>query len=264
MQYRYAAGVEYQGGAFHGWQRQQHSYSVQEALEQALSQVAANAITVVASGRTDTGVHAVQQVVHFDSPVQRAEHAWRMGGNRYLPDAASLPWVQQVESGFHARYSALSRRYRYLILNRPSRSALWAGRALWQRVELDAELMHQAAQALLGEHDFSAFRAAGCQAKHAVREMLAIDVWREGDLVLLELQANAFLYNMVRILVGTLIRVGTGEVDVDEPARALKAQDRCHRGVTVGAHGLYFLEACYPACFALPTLPVQHSPWGSK
>ncbi len=252
MTYRIAAGIEYLGNAFHGWQRQSHSHSAQEALETALSQVADHDITVICAGRTDTGVHGIGQVVHFDTEAERSDYAWLMGTNTAAVDTISVRWVKQVPSDFHARYSAVARRYRYVILNRTAPSAVFHGRVTQYRRRLDADLMHKAAQGLLGEHDFSSFQSAGCQSNHARRELQALTVERKGDWVVLEIQANAFLYNMVRILVGTLVKVGAGDQPVDWPRSVLEAQSREAAGQTMPPNGLYFLGPIYPSHFAIP------------
>ncbi len=250
---RLAAAVEYNGVGLSGWQRQRHAPSVQGLLESALSAVANQAVEVTASGRTDAGVHAVAQVVHFDVDVDRPLHGWRMGANSQLPDTVCVHWVGEVDPNFHARYDTLDRCYRYVILNRETRPALLAGRVTWVRHVLDAECMHTAAQALIGEHDFSAFRAAGCQAKHARRALLSIDVRRNGDFVMVEVVGNAFLHNMIRIIVGCLVDVGRGEQAVDYPGRLLAGRDRTLGSVTALPDGLYFVGPRYAAETGVPS-----------
>ena len=208
---RYALGIEYDGSGFLGWQRHSGGPTVQAAVEAALSFVADAAIEVVCAGRTDAGVHAACQVVHFDSDAVRTPRAWLMGGNTRLPGAVRLLWCRPVADDFHARYGARSRSYRYTLLNRAIAPAMHRHFLSWERLPLDAGRMHRAAQALLGEHDFSAFRTAACQAKHPRREMQAIAVQRSGEAIHFELQANAFLHHMVRNIVGTLLVIGRGE-----------------------------------------------------
>ena len=197
---RVALGIEYDGTSYNGWQRQKTGLGVQQRVEEALGVVANHPVEVICAGRTDTGVHATDQVVHFDTDSERSERGWLLGANTNLPDDINVSWVALVADDFHARFSATSRSYRYLILNRLQRSALHRHRAWWVYEPLDAERMHAAAQRLLGEHDFSAFRAAGCQANTAVRNMTHISVSREGDWITLDVTANAFLQHMVRKL----------------------------------------------------------------
>ena len=249
---RYAARIEYDGAAFHGWQRQTHESSVQETLETALSRVADEKIAVVCAGRTDTGVHGVGQVVHFDSSADRSIKAWLMGGNTFLPRTVAVKMVLAVSEAFHARYSAVARTYRYIILNSDSRSALFDKRAAWIHQALDLEAMNCAAGYLLGEHDFSAFRAAGCQAKSPVREISALTIKSERHAVYVDITANAFLHNMVRIIVGSLIKVGKGEQHPDWVGAVLESRDRTIGGMTAPPQGLYFVGPRYPAEFGIP------------
>lgn len=248
---RIAMGVEYDGAPFSGWQRQDHAPTVQAQLERALSRVADRPVAVVCAGRTDAGVHACGQVVHFDTDAQRATRAWVLGANVQLPAAISVRWAQEVDDAFHARFSATARRYRYVILNRWARSAMRHARVAWEHRPLAADRMADAGRLLLGEHDFSAFRAAGCQARTAVREVRELAVRRQGELVVMEIEANAFLQHMVRNIAGTLMRVGRGEADVDWVAQVLAAGDRRLAGVTAPPDGLYFLGVRYPDAFAL-------------
>lgn len=249
---RYALGLEYDGSRFYGFQRQRQSPTVQECLEEALSRVADELVGVMCSGRTDTGVHAFCQVVHFDTQAERSERAWVLGCNSALPDDISVLWARAVPDDFHARFSACGRSYRYRILNRWVRPALMHRYLAWVRKPLDAERMHEAAQMLVGEHDFSAFRAVGCQAKSPVKIMRSISVRREGQEVILETAASAYLYHMVRNIAGTLIKVGAGEADVEWVGEVLANGDRREAGITAPAGGLYFLKPEYPAEFALP------------
>jgi tRNA pseudouridine38-40 synthase len=249
---RFAACVEYDGGAFLGWQRLSHGNTVQAAVEEALSFVVDAPVAVTCSGRTDSGVHGRGQVIHFDIAAERSARALQMGSTSRLPVAAALLWVQPVASDFHARYSALARRYCYRILNRPVRPALERQHAAWERVPLDAEAMHRAAQALLGEHDFSAFRTTACQARHPVREMHRIEVRRSGESVEIRVQANAFLHHMVRNIVGSLLPIGRGERPEHWLAELLAGRDRSLAGPTAVPQCLVFEGPLYPARFGLP------------
>ncbi len=249
---RWAAGIEYAGSAYLGWQRLSHGPSVQAVLEHALARVADHPLSVTCAGRTDAGVHARCQVVHFDSNSVRTPRAWILGATSALPADVAVRWAQVVTPDFHARFSARSRRYRYRILNRPVRPALDQQRVAWERLPLDAARMHRAAQALLGEHDFSAFRALACQARHARRTVLDARVWREDDNVLLEIEANAFLHHMVRNIIGSLLPIGRGESPEHWLRELLEGRDRSVAGPTAPAHGLVFLGPRYPAQFALP------------
>lgn len=249
---RYAIGLEYDGSEFLGWQVQRQEPTVQGCLEQALVRVADETVRVIACGRTDTGVHALGQVAHFDSAAQRSERDWVLGLNSHLPAAASVLWIRPVDDSFHARFSAYSRSYRYIMLNRWIRPALEARRMSWCRQPLDADRMHEAAQALRGEHDFTSFRARACQARHAVREILDIAVERNGDVITLEVTANGFLYHMVRNIAGSLLRVGLGEEDVSWPGLLLERRNREEAAATAAAEGLYFVRARYPERYALP------------
>ena len=219
---RYALGLEYDGCAFLGWQIQRQEPTVQACVEQALAKVADHELRVTCCGRTDTGVHALCQVVHFDSDSVRNERSWILGINSHLPTGASALWIREVDDDFHARFSAFARSYRYLILNRWTRPALDAKRKSWCRQPLDADTMHEGSQSLLGEHDFTSFRASACQANHAVRDIQAISVTRNGDTIQLEVTANGFLYHMVRNIAGSLIRVGTGEAQPGWVAEVLE------------------------------------------
>ncbi len=249
---RLAIGVEYDGAAYHGWQRQPHSTSVQQTVQEALGRIADAPVELVCAGRTDTGVHARAQVVHFDTEAERSPRSWLFGANSLLPPSINLRWVQPVPDYFHARFDAQKRSYRYLILNRPTRSALAAGRALVVYAPLQAALMQAAAEALIGEHDFSAFRAAECQARSPVRTIHALEVQRRGDWLSIAVTANAFLQHMVRNIVGTLLAVGRGEAGPDRAREQLESRQRSTGEATAAAHGLYFWGVEYPAKFGLP------------
>jgi tRNA pseudouridine38-40 synthase len=260
---RYALGVEYDGAAHSGWQRLTSSGegedgSLQAALEHALSSVADARIDTICAGRTDAGVHASCQVLHFDSDAERDPRAWTLGTTARLPDALCVRWCVPVADTFHARFSARARRYRYRLINRWVRPALGRQYLAWVRRPLDADAMHRAAQALLGEHDFSSFRTSQCQAPHARRDLQHIAVHRDGDTLQVDVQANAFLHHMVRNIVGSLLEVGAGERPERWIAELLAGRDRKLAGPTAPSAGLVFLGPLYPAEHGLPaevTLP---------
>ena len=250
---RYALGIEYDGSGFQGWQRLTHGPSVQAAVESALSFVVDHPLDVVCAGRTDSGVHARCQVVHFDTEAARTPYALQQGGNSRLPGGVAILWCQPMPQDFHARYSARARRYRYTIVNRKVRAAMQRDYLTWERQPLDAEAMHRAAQALVGEHDFSAFRTVHCQAPHPNRNVHDIRVWREDDRVIVEVQANAFLHHMVRNFVGSLLLVGRGEQPESWVGQLLAGRDRTVAGPTAPSNGLVFLGPRYPAEWSLPS-----------
>jgi tRNA pseudouridine38-40 synthase len=256
-----ALGIEYQGTAYCGWQRQRHCDSVQARLEAALSQIAAQPIELFCAGRTDTGVHAIGQVAHFDSSVERPLRAWLEGSNTLLPDDIRVVWARPMTKDFHARFSAQARQYRYVIFNRAVRSAVLAGRVTWERRSLDEVAMHRAAQLLVGEHDFSSFRAAECQAAHARREIQSLSVTRRGEMVFIDIQANAFLHHMVRNIAGTLMQIGRGEQAADWAGTLLALRDRTKATATAPACGLYFVNAFYPEHFAVPRVSLSELVW---
>lgn len=258
---RIALGIEYQGGAYCGWQYQDHCDSVQKNLQSALSFIANKPIEVHCAGRTDTGVHAIGQVVHFDTKSTRLGRAWVQGANTRLPYDIRVIWSKSVSDDFHARFSATARQYRYVIFNRAVHSAVLSGRVTWERQALNEKLMHEAAQTLVGEFDFSSFRAAGCQASHAVREVQSVQVSRHDDFVFVDIQANAFLHHMVRNIVGTLLEIGRGERPVAWVKELLQKQDRTQAGVTAPAEGLYFVNALYPDEFELPRVSLDAVLW---
>jgi tRNA pseudouridine38-40 synthase len=249
---RFAAGIEYEGTGYAGWQAQGHARAVQTEVETALSRVAGQPVKTICAGRTDAGVHALGQVIHFDTEVVRPDNAWLLGANSHLPVDISLRWVRAAPGDFHARHSALSRRYRYVILNSRSRSALFAHRAGWCTYPLDAARMHEAAQHLLGEHDFSAYRASECQARTPNRRVLEISVRSRGEWLAIEVEANAFLHHMVRNIVGVLIAIGRRQQPVDWTRTVLEGRDRRLGGVTAEPDGLYFLQVRYPEVLGLP------------
>jgi len=249
---RIAIGIEYDGTAYNGWQRQRTGLGVQERVEQALAEVANDVVEVTCAGRTDAGVHASGQVAHFDTAAERSDRGWLLGANTNLPDDICATWVLPVDAAFHARFSATARRYRYRILNRLVRSALHRRRAWWVHRPLDERRMHEAARALLGEHDFSAFRAAGCQARSAVRELTAIGVTRHEQWIQVDVAANAFLMHMVRNITGTLAAIGQGEQPVAWIRDVLASRDRTAGGVTAPPHGLTLVAVDYPQAFGIP------------
>ena len=249
---RIALGFEYDGTDFLGWQRLTVGASVQGAVERALSKVAAHPVLTSCAGRTDTGVHARCQVVHFDTTAQREMRSWVLGSCSNLPASVAVMWGQLVPAEFHARYAARSRRYRYCILNRPIRAALDARRVTWERLPLDAQRMHAAIQALLGAHDFTAFRALSCQAKHPLRTVLAASVRREGEQLFVDIEANGFLHHMVRNIVGSLLVIGRGDRAVEWMAKLLAGCDRSVAGPTAPSSGLTFIGPRYEAHWGLP------------
>ena len=253
---RIILGVEYDGSAYAGWQWQNDMPSVQGKLQAALSVIANNAVTVICAGRTDTGVHALEQVVHFDTEKERDEHAWLMGGNSQLPGDIRILWVKQAGEGFHARYSAIARFYRYVIINRSMKSALRRQQTTWCYQPLDAEKMHQAAQYLVGEHDFSSFRAQSCQSKSPQRQMHFIDVYRQEELVIIDICANAFLHHMVRNIAGVLMTIGMGKQPVTWTESLLGIRDRAQGGITAPPDGLHLGGVLYPEEFGLSKHPV--------
>lgn len=253
---RIVLGIEYDGSGFCGWQWQTHQRSVQQVLEQALSKVANHPVTVQCAGRTDTGVHALEQVVHFEAKIERELHAWVRGGNSNLPDDVRITWVQQAIGDFHARYSAIARFYRYVILNRPIKSALLRNQVTWRPGLLDADKMHQAAQHLIGKHDFSTFRAQGCQSKSPCREIYFIDVYRDGDKVIMDISANAFLHHMVRNIAGVLMDIGAGKQSVSWTKELLEVKCRKLGGVTAPPDGLYLGAVYYPGQYGIAKHPV--------
>ncbi len=250
---RYAVGVEYDGTAFHGWQIQAGVNTVQEQLQTALTCVANHPVAVQCAGRTDTGVHAIGQVVHFDSDATRSTRNWLLGTNVNLPDDVNINWIVPVSNDFHARFSAIKRSYKYVIYNGKTRSSIWRNRAVWERRELDVELMKLAAKPLVGTHDFSSYRTVACQAKSPVRSLTKLELRRDRDTITIELTANAFLHHMVRNIAGVLITIGYGDRPVGWAKEVLEHRDRTLGGVTAPPHGLYLTEVVYPPEFGLPT-----------
>jgi tRNA pseudouridine38-40 synthase len=254
---RIALGIHYDGSQWQGWQTQLHRQTVQDTLEAALAKFCLQPVPVVCAGRTDSGVHALEQVVHFDTDASRDLFSWVRGVNAFLPSSIAVQWAKELpaaedDDAFHARFSAQSRTYHYLIYNHAVRSPLLHNRAGWVFRPLQVEAMQEAAQHLLGTHDFSAFRAAECQAKSPVRTMHSIDLTRQGDLILVTLRANAFLHHMVRNIVGTLIQVGNGNETPAWMAQVLAGRDRDQAAPTFSAAGLYLAKIDYDACWSLP------------
>lgn len=255
-----ACCIEYDGSGYSGWQSQRGVGTVQDTLEQALSVVADQAVRVHCAGRTDSGVHAAAQWVHFPAPCKRSLGAWVRGGNANLPRDIRILHAVAVPPDFHARHSALARHYRYIIANTPVPSALCRDRATWVREPLDAARMHGSAQALLGERDFSAFRAASCQSRTPMRCVHQVSVRRSGSLVALDISANAFLHHMVRNIAGSLIAVGVGKREPDWIAALLHCRDRTRAAATAPPDGLYLTGVTYPAHFGLPDNPAADRP----
>jgi tRNA pseudouridine38-40 synthase len=250
---RIALGIEYDGSGYCGWQMQAHgTRTVQHEIEKAVAVVADHPVQVVCAGRTDTGVHATGQVVHFDTRANRKNKAWVMGVNTRLPADVCVRWARRVAADFSARFSATMRSYRYIIQQRPARPALYCRHVTWIHNELDISAMHDAAQALLGENDFSSFRSSACQSEHAMRFVKSIDVSTEGEFVYIDIEANAFLHHMVRNIVGSLLKVGTGDKPAEWIADLLALKDRTRAGPTAPAEGLYLVAVQYPDAYGLP------------
>ena len=249
---RVALGVEYDGRPFKGWQSQADGQTVQDTLQHALSQISGEPISVIAAGRTDTGVHALEQVVHFDTQAQRPLTAWVRGANALLPDSIAVRWAHLVPDEFHARFSAQGRSYRYVLINRATRPAIHAGKVGWYHAPLDLAMMQTAAQFLIGEHDFSAFRAAQCQAKSPVKLLQQLDICRQGDMIVFDVSADAFLHHMVRNIVGCLVYVGKGKYPPDWLAGVLAGHERRRAAPTFSPDGLYLRHIKYEAKWGLP------------
>ncbi|MHB8255802.1 MAG: tRNA pseudouridine(38-40) synthase TruA [Acidiferrobacterales bacterium] len=258
---RMAAIIEYDGSGFCGWQRQEGARTVQGCVEEALGRVANEPIRATVAGRTDAGVHACAQVIHFDSNAARSGHAWLRGANSNLPPEIALLWAAEVAPGFHARFSATGREYRYVILNRSVRPSFLARRVSHEYRPLDVARMQSAAGQLIGTHDFSSYRAVQCQAKSPVRELRRLDFERRGDLVIMTVTANAFLHHMVRNLAGVLMAIGAGERPEHWACEVLDARDRTVGGITAPAEGLYLTAVEYPVNDGIPRLPPISGLW---
>jgi tRNA pseudouridine38-40 synthase len=246
-----ALGLEYDGSQFNGWQSQTNGPTVQEAVEAALSQVADHPVKTICAGRTDAGVHALGQVAHFETHAQRSQRSWVLGGNANLPPGIAVTWARHIADDFHARFSAISRRYRYVILNRWVRPAVLRGRVTWYRQPLDEGRMQAAAAHLIGQHDFTSFRALACQAKNPIRAVYELSIGRECDCVYIDVHANAFLYHMVRNIAGVLMTIGAGERPPSWTAELLRLRNRSRGGVTAPADGLYLVHVDYDPRFGL-------------
>ena len=251
---RIAAILEYDGSRFSGWQRQDQARSVQAVVEEALSKVADEPIQVTVAGRTDAGVHAAAQVIHFDTSATRSEYSWVRGANSNLPSDVAMLWVGAVEHDFHARYSATDRHYQYIILNRPVRPTYLARRVTHEYRPLDVASMQDAARFLTGEHDFSSFRAADCQAKNPIRTLRQLDINRHADVVHIQAHANAFLHHMVRNIAGVLMTIGAGEYRPSWAKEVLEARDRTVGGITAAPDGLYLVSIAYPETMNIPVV----------
>ena len=255
---RIALGLEYDGRGFTGWQSQADGRGVQDALERALAAIAGATVRTAAAGRTDAGVHAASQIVHFDTDAARPDTAWVRGVNTHLPEGITVLWARAVPEDFHARYGAQERLYRYLLLNRPVRPALLAGRVGWMHDQLDEVAMNRAAACLLGTHDFSAFRAAQCQSKVPIRAMREVSITRTGELLTFQFRANAFLHHQVRNMVGALVWVGLGRRPPEWLAEVLESRDRSRAAATFAPDGLYLAGVRYDPGYQLPE---PTSPW---
>lgn len=256
---RIALGIEYNGTNFSGWQWQEDERTVQDEVEKALSSVADHKVRVICAGRTDTGVHALEQVVHFDTNASRKLHAWVLGTNTHLPSDVSILWAVEVDDDFHARFSATARSYRYVILSRQSRSAISYKKVSWVHYSLDEQRMSEAASYFIGRHDFTSFRAVACQSKTPVRTVEKLQISRDGEYIVMDITANAFLHHMVRNIAGVLLEIGRGDKEPEWVQDLLQACDRTVSGVTASAGGLYLMSVDYPKQFNLPACSVTHS-----
>ena len=253
---RIAIGLRYDGANYHGWQYQEDTLpTVQLAVDRAVSSVADHVVHTVCAGRTDARVHACSQIIHFDTDADRSNDAWVFGTNSNLPHDISVWWAKEVDREFHARFSARARRYRYIIYNSPVRSGILRNGVGWYHKPLDESRMQSASKALLGEHDFSSFRGAGCQSKSPLRNLMSLTVERKGPMVVIEVQANAFLLHMVRNLVGVLILIGSGARPENWAEEVLQARDRRQAAMTFSPNGLYLVEVNYPDHFEIPHTP---------
>jgi tRNA pseudouridine38-40 synthase len=251
-----ALGIEYCGASYFGWQRQDIPNSIQEHVEDALSKIADQQVKVSCAGRTDTGVHALHQVVHFETGIDRKMYSWIAGSNVNLPNDISILWAKKVDEDFHARFSATARTYRYIILNRQAKPGVNQGLVTWERQALDEDRMQSAANYLIGEHDFTSFRTVACQAKSPVRNVKRLDVNRVDDYVMFEIEANAFLHHMVRNIAGVLIKIGCGNADISWMEKILEMRDRTKSAKTAPADGLYLTMIEYPEKYGIP-MPVN-------
>ncbi len=249
---RIALGIEYNGHGFYGWQAQQNLPTIQGALQTALSKVANEPIELFCAGRTDANVHATGQVVHFDTRAKRHIDAWIWGTNSHLPSSIVVRWARAVDYHFHARFTATARRYRYIIYNHPIRPALYSARATWHYFPLDIEPMRIAGKYLLGEQDFSSFRSSQCNSKSPMRNVMVFDVKREGDFIILEIEANAFLHHMVRNIAGSLMKIGAHQRPAEWLQEVLLAKSRKVAAETAAPDGLYLTKVTYPEPYIFP------------
>lgn len=256
---RYVLGIEYDGSAYFGWQTQENVPTIQQTIEKALSFVANESIQIYCAGRTDKGVHALEQVAHFDTNAERSVRAWTLGATTALPPDIRVLWVAPISDDFHARYSAKARCYQYLIYNHPIRPALWRNRVSWVRAPLTLHLMQEAAQYLLGTHDFSSFRAVECQAKSPIKTIEFITLEQKADIITLTLQADAFLHHMVRNIAGVLIAIGSGQKPVEWIHSVLYAKNRTAAAVTAPPEGLYLTKITYPDRFQLSKEKMEYA-----
>src|SRR3990167_6641324 len=249
---RIALGIEYNGFGFYGWQAQQGLLTIQGVLQDALSKVANEPIYLHCAGRTDANVHATGQVVHFDTRAKRHIDAWIWGTNSYLPASISVKWARAVDYSFHARFMAVSRRYRYIIYNYPIRPAILANRATWHYYPLDIKRMEEAGLLLIGEQNFNSFRSSQCNSKSPMRKVIDFTIKREGDFIILEIEANAFLHHMVRNIVGVLMKIGAGFKEPGWMKTVLEAKNRISAAETAPPDGLYLIKVSYPAPYLFP------------
>lgn len=249
---KFALGVEYDGSFYHGWQRQKSESTIQEEVEKALSIIANHKINVVCAGRTDAGVHSIGQVIHFSTNAVRKKSSWIIGANSHLSKYISVVWIKRVAEYFHARYSVIARSYRYIIYNYSFRSAIFENKLNHVYRKLDEKKMNSEAQFLLGEHDFTSFRALGCQSHSPYRNILKLNVWRRDDWVIIDITADSFLHHMVRNIVGSLIKIGVSKKQKFCIRELLEKKNRRYSGPTAPAKGLYLLFVQYPLCFNLP------------
>lgn len=255
MLQRLAACIEYSGVKYSGWQLQKNASSVQEQVEKAIGQVANHAVRVVTAGRTDTGVHGIGQIIHFDTDSQRKPVNWLHGVNTALPHDISLIWTHPVPSDFHARFDARKRHYRYVLLNRGVSPSTLHGLVTWHRPKLDLQRMQQAAALLIGRHDFSGYRASRCQSKSPVKTLIKLDINQQGDWFWFDFTADGFLHHMVRNILGVLCPIGEGRFPVSWASEILESRDRKRAGKTHSPHGLYFAKVEYDPAFGLPEPP---------
>lgn len=258
---RIALGLTYDGSPWLGWQTQPGGRTVQDRLETALASFLDQPVATICAGRTDTGVHALEQVVHLDSPVARRMESWVRGLNALLPSSIRVQWASEVDESFHARFSARSRSYIYLLRSHKVASPLLHGKVGWTHRPLELERMREAAAVLLGQHDFSAFRSSECQAASPVRQLHQLDIVQEGDFFIFSFRANAFLHHMVRNLMGALVEVGKGKYEPGWMVELLSERDRRRAPATFAAAGLYLARVSYPTEFVLPSGSEQQALW---